>query len=99
MTKQGSFSSHLTCQPAHRKPHREGRMGAPILCLIINGKSDPGTTGSSYHPGGSTFYQVISALRLQIPSDTIPLTNSRTASHVGQHNNPPSGQGKRSQHM
>lgn len=84
-TRQGSFSNLLCCHPTHCKPHQEGRMA------VDSHDHKHCQTLHSYHLGGSPAYQDISALRPQIPSDTIPLINSRAGSH-----DPWSGQGKQS---
>ena len=88
MTRQRSFSDLCAASPHTANP--TGKEGWQLFHMIIN-VIRPFTIGSSYHLGGSPAYQDISALRPQIPSDTIPLINSRAGSH-----DPWSGQGKRS---
>lgn len=91
MTRQGSFSDLCAASPHAANP--TGKEGWQLFHMTINAVR-PFTIGSSYHLGGSPAYQDISALRPQIPSDTIPLINSRAGSH-----DPCSRQGKRSMVM
>lgn len=82
--------SQISCAASPHIANPTGKEGWQLIHMIINAVR-PLILGSSYHLGGSPAYHDISALRPQIPSDTIPLINSRAGSH-----DPWSGQGKQS---
>lgn len=87
---QDKGHSQISCAASPHIANPTGKKGWQLFHMIINAVR-PLTIGSSYHLGGSPAYQDISALRPQIPSDTIPLINSRAGCH-----DPWSGQGKQS---